>query len=289
MTSDASAAAAPSEPPHVRRLIAIWVVLSVIAVPLVVFVLGPHMPPGTFSVEARDQREINILLAALATPVLLGIWVALVYSIASFRQRDAALVDGPPIRGGGRLQVAWVLATAVVVLSLAVYGTVELFGTAKGAGGGQGPDPLAVPHGSQPPLQVQVIGQQWAWTFRYPAYGGVETPQIAIPAGRVIELHVTSLDVNHSFWAVRLGVKADAIPGSDNVAFVRPRKPGTFKIRCAELCGLWHGHMFTTGLVLRPAAFATWIRGQVVANRAATKVLPPYATHYFPEPLRRAG
>jgi hypothetical protein len=47
--------------------------------------------------------------------------------------------------------------------------------------------------------------------------------------------------------------------------------------------------MFTTGQVLAPAAFATWIRGQVVANAAATKVLPPYATHYFPEPLRRAG
>ena len=78
-----------------------------------------------------------------------------------------------------------------------------------------------------------MIGQQWAWTFRYPGYGGVETPELAIPAGRLVELHVTSLDVNHSFWAYQLGVKADAIPGSDNVAFVRARHPGTFEIRCA--------------------------------------------------------
>jgi len=289
VTSSASAAAAPSGQPHVRRLIAIWLLLSVIAVPLVIFVLGPHMPPFTFSNEARDQRNVNILLAALGTPVLIGIWVALVYSIASFRQRGPALADGPPIRGGGRLQTVWVVATTVVVLFLAVLGTITLLGTAKGAGGGQGPSPLAVPHGSQPTLPVQVIGQQWAWTFRYPTYGGVETTQLAIPAGRVIALHVTSLDVNHSFWAIRLAVKADAIPGSDNVAFVRPRRPGSFKIRCAELCGLWHGHMFTTGEVLTPAAFATWIRREVVANAAATKVLPPYATHYFPEPLRRAG
>lgn len=289
MTSEASTAGVPSERPHARRMIVIWVVATVIAVPLVVLLLGPHMPPGNFSVEARDQRHINILLAALATPVLLGIWVALVYVLTSFRQRGPEIVDGPPIRGGGRLQTVWVVATAVVVLGLAVVGTTELLGSAKGAGGGQGPDPLAVPHGSQPALQVQVIGQQWAWTFRYPAYGGVETPQIAIPAGRVIELHVTSLDVNHSFWAVRLGVKADAIPGSDNVAFVQPRHPGSFKIRCAELCGLWHGHMFTTGQVLSPAAFAVWIRGQVAANAPDTKVLPPYSTHYFPEPLRRAG
>jgi cytochrome c oxidase subunit 2 len=136
---------------------------------------------------------------------------------------------------------------------------------------------------------VQVIGQQWAWTFRYPAYGAVETAQFAIPADRIVELHVTSLDVNHSFWAIQLGVKADAIPGTDNVAFVRPRHTGTFEIRCAELCGLWHGHMQNTGTVMSPTAFAVWIRGQVAANAPATKVLPPYSTHYFPEPFRRAG
>ncbi|MBS1869316.1 MAG: cytochrome c oxidase subunit II [Actinobacteria bacterium] len=289
MTSNLAPAAAPSGEPHIRRLIVIWVVLSAIGVALVVFALGPHMPPWTFSDEARDQRNINIMLAALATPVLLAVWMALVYSIVAFRQRGVAIVDGTPIHGGGRLEVAWIVVTTLIVVSLAVAGTAALFGTTKGAGGGQGPDPLAVPHGSLPPLQVQVIGQQWAWTFRYPAFGGVETTQIAIPAGRVIALHVTSLDVNHSFWAIRLGVKADAIPGSDNVAFVRPRRPGSFRIRCAELCGLWHGHMFTTGLVLTPAAFSSWIRRQVVANAAATRTLPPYSTHYFPEPLRRAG
>jgi cytochrome c oxidase subunit 2 len=245
------------------------------------------MPPGNFSVEARDQRHINILLAALAVPVLLGVWSCLLYIVTSFRQRGDELEEGPPERGRSGLQIAWVLATAVIVLGLGAFGTSELLGSAKGAGGGQGPSPLAVPAG--PKLQVQVIGQQWAWTFRYPAYGGVETPELAIPAGQTTELHVTSLDVNHSFWAIQLGVKADAIPGSDNVTFVRPRHTGSFEIRCAELCGLWHGHMHNTGVVMTPAGFAAWIRQRRVLNAPATKALPPYSTHYFPEPLRRAG
>jgi cytochrome c oxidase subunit II len=289
VASEASAAGLPSEPAHGRRLLITWAVLTAIAVPLVIVVIGPHMPPGDFSVEARDQRHINILLAALATPVLLGIWVALVYAVSTFRQRGAAIEDGPPLRGDAPLQVVWVAVTAAVVLGLAVLGTTELLGSAKGAGGGQGPDPLAVPSGAKSALQVQVIGQQWAWTFRYPGYGGVETPELALPAGRLVELHVTSLDVSHSFWAVQLAVKADAIPGSDNVAFVRARHTGSFEIRCAELCGLWHGHMHNTGRVLSPAGFATWIRGQVAANAPATKVLPRYSTHYFPVPYRRAG
>ena len=65
-----------------------------------------------------------------------------------------------------------------------------------------------------------------------------------------MELHVTSLDVIHSFWARQLGVKADANPGVDNVAYVRPTKIRSFDIRCAELCGLFHGHMFHTGQVV---------------------------------------
>jgi cytochrome c oxidase subunit II len=289
VTSDVAPPGAPSERSHARRLLLIWGLLSIVAVPLMVLVAGPHMPPGNFSVEARDQRHINILLAALATPVLLGVWVCLVYIVASFRQPSTELEDGPPLRGNSRVQVLWVVATAVVVLGLGAFGTEELLGSAKGAGGGQGPDPLAVPAGAKSGLQVQVIGQQWAWTFRYPGYGGVETPQLTLPAGQVAELHVTSLDVNHSFWAIQLGVKADAIPGTDNVAFVRPRHTGTFEIRCAELCGLWHGHMHNTGVVMTSAGFATWIRQQRVANAPATKVLPPYSTHYFPEPFRRAG
>ena len=96
-------------------------------------------------------------------------------------------------------------------------------------------------------LPVQVIAQQWEFTYRYPTYGGVETPQLVLPVEQQIEFHVTSLDAIHSFWAYELGVKADANPGVDNVAFVKTKTAGTFQIRCAELCGLWHGYMFDTG------------------------------------------
>ena len=52
------------------------------------------------------------------------------------------------------------------------------------------------------------------------------------------------------------------MPGADNIAFVHPRKLGTFSIRCSELCGLWHGHMYQTGQVVSRAAFASWITQQ---------------------------
>ena len=60
---------------------------------------------------------------------------------------------------------------------------------------------------------------------------------------------------NGVIWAVELGVKADANPGVDNIAYVNARHAGFFQIRCAELCGLWHGHMAKKGRVLTGPAF----------------------------------
>ena len=56
----------------------------------------------------------------------------------------------------------------------------------------------------------------------------METAQLELPSATPIELHVTSLDVTHSFWAYELGVKADAVAGVDNIAFVHPRAVGSF-------------------------------------------------------------
>jgi cytochrome c oxidase subunit 2 len=162
---------------------------------------------------------------------------------------------------------------------------------AGGAGGGQGPSPLSPLEaaGGESVLRVQVIGQQWQFTYRFPTYGGLETPHLVLPLGRVVELHVTSLDVVHSFWAYGLGVKADANPGVDNVAYVTPSSVGTFDVRCAELCGIWHGYMFDNGQVVDEARFEAWIKEQQRVFAPVKRYLPPYSRTYLPDPQGRAG
>jgi cytochrome c oxidase subunit 2 len=286
-----SAAAIPQPggggPAHGRRIALIWAVATAIVVPLVIWVVGPHIPPGSMSQQAHDQHDVNVALTALATPVLLMVWVYFGYAIRYFRGEGDAVVDGPPITGNARVQAVWLVATSALVLGLAVFGTIDLLGTG-GAGGGEGPAPLAKPADASNALQVQVIGQQWEWTFRYPSYGGVETDSLALPVGREVELHVTSLDVAHSFWAIELAVKADAIPGSDNVAFVKAERTGSFQVRCAELCGLWHGHMNTTARIVSDASFSSWIAAQQRRYTGITKTLPPFAYVYYPDPTRNA-
>ena len=274
---------------HGVRIVVIWAVLTAISVPLIVFVLGPHLPPGKMSAEASDQTNANTVLTALLAPIILIVAINIIYSLVVFRARGDAIEDGAPIHGHAPTVLAWVLLTSVIVLALAGWGSYTLVQSARGAGGGQGPSPADLPKGDRTALPIQVIGQQWAWTFRFPTYNAFESRQLELPVGRVIAFHVTSLDVTHSFWAYELGVKADAVPGVDNVAFVTPRKLGSFNIRCAELCGLWHGHMALHGHVVSASDFVTWVAEQKAANAQIIPDLGPYQRVYFPEPKHRAG
>jgi cytochrome c oxidase subunit 2 len=275
--------------PHARRILAIWLGSSVVAVLLIVLVLGPHLPPGDMTSEASDQTSANIVLTAVCAPVVLLILVYFGYALVMFRARGGEIEDGPPIRNHGPTQTIWLVLTSATVVALAIWGSLVLVVSAHGAGGGQGANPAAVPPHASEALQVQVIGQQWNWTFRFPQSGGLETDHLELPGDTLVEFHVTSLDVTHSFWAYELGVKADAVPGTDNVAYVHTHRTGSFSIRCAELCGLWHGHMYQTGKVVSHSDFVSWIAAQKRAQLLNHKYLPPYATHYYPEPLRRAG
>ncbi len=276
---------AGSSPAHGRRIITTWLALSVIGVLAVIFGLGPHMPPGNVSDQAAEQTQTNTVLAVVMTPIFIGVITFFVYAIATFRAKEGDTGDGPYVKGDRQLSQMWVGGSIVIVLALAIYGTFELLAADKGiagVGGGQGSSPIVTAPANA--LQVQVIGQQWAFTYRYPQYGDIETVRLVIPVDRPVIFHVTSLDVMHSFWAYQIGVKADAVPGADNVAGVTVDHTGTFDIRCAELCGVWHGNMASKGSVLSQAGFAAWI-----ARQSTPVPLPGRRPVYYPDPNGRAG
>jgi cytochrome c oxidase subunit 2 len=272
--------AAVGEPNHGLRIFIPWLVLSVAADLIIWIVWRPHLPPGAMSSAAANQQFDIAVMAVLAAPVMILVLTYFAYALIVWRQKPGDEEDGPAIHGNTRIQATWIVVTSVIVLFLAVFGTVELF-TAQGSGGGEGASPVFTSD-VKGPLQVQVIGQQWKFTYRYPQYGGFETTDLVLPTNTWVEFHVTSIDVIHSFWAYQLGVKADANPGVDNIAYTKIYHTGTITVRCAELCGLWHGAMFDYGKAVSSAAFQTWAQATEVHLAAVTKMLPPYELTYDP-------
>lgn len=94
-------------------------------------------------------------------------------------------------------------------------------------------------------VAVRAHALQWGWRFTQPGPGGmVETEGVLhIPAGRPVEVTVTSQDVIHAFWVPRLGGKIDAVPGRENRVQLQADQPGRYGGLCAEFCGLGHAGM----------------------------------------------
>jgi cytochrome c oxidase subunit II len=291
MSDDATGAGAGAgpvpEPRHGLRLLTLWILLSAVCCVLFWFLGAPHMPPGRMSSSAANQQTDFNVLAMIAIPVVIGVLLYFGYALTYWRAKEGDEEDGPPIHGNTRIQLTWISVTAAIVLFLAVFGTTELV-TQQGAGAGEGPQPIWKPDSANV-LQVQVIGQQWVWTYRYPQFGGFETTQLELPVNQPVEFDVTSLDVIHSFWAYQLGVKADANPGVNNVAYTTPKQLGEVVVRCSELCGLWHGAMYDYGKVVPAAQFQTWASHTETQLASVTRMLPPFALTYDPTSISTLG
>ena len=70
---------------HGRRIAAITIIGTAIVLPLVIFVLGPNMPPGKATEVAKGQVTDNTVLLVVMTPFTVFILGYLGYAIAAFR------------------------------------------------------------------------------------------------------------------------------------------------------------------------------------------------------------
>lgn len=285
LTVPGSAPLAPISPErdrvHWRRLHLMWLLEMAIAEPLLWFFLYKHLPPGAMTSSANGDRFDTIVATMLANAAVAGVLIYFGYALIHWREsRPDVILDGPPLRSHAKVQFWWVFITAGIVIGAFVFGTYELI-VPNGAGTGEGPSPIWAPTSGKV-LPIQVIGQQWYWTYRYPTFGGFETTQLYIPDHTKIAFHVTSLDVIHDWWAYQLSIKADANPGEDNVAFTQTGQTGRFMVRCDELCGIWHGAMYNAGYVVTKKAFMAWGRRMERHLAPLTRLLPKFAWTYSP-------
>ncbi|WP_329130966.1 cytochrome c oxidase subunit II [Streptomyces sp. NBC_01476] len=80
-------------------------------------------------------------------------------------------------------------------------------------------------------------------------------PTLWLPEGQTVRFVLTSRDVIHSFWVIPFLMKMDVIPGHTNVFQVTPDKLGTFRGKCAELCGVDHSRMLFNVHVVTPEQY----------------------------------
>ncbi|WP_244447119.1 cytochrome B [Hoeflea sp. BAL378] len=104
-----------------------------------------------------------------------------------------------------------------------------------------------IPRDDPDVTRVTAEARRWSWTFSYDQNPGRTTLNVLhIPAGRPVDVAITTADVIHSFWVPRLAGKLDAIPGHVNVLRIEADLPGTYAGQSAEFSGPgYDGHTFS--------------------------------------------
>ncbi|GAA1095502.1 cytochrome c oxidase subunit II [Nocardioides dubius] len=127
-----------------------------------------------------------------------------------------------------------------------------------------------------PDVMVEVVAQQWSWTFNhsvgdaeaggpvvYEAGTASDIPNLVLPVGKTIEFKLSSPDVIHSFWIPGFLMKMDVIPGQEgeerNSFQVTTTKEGVFAGKCAELCGTYHSRMLFNVEVVSDADYQAYL------------------------------
>lgn len=206
--------------------------------------------PEQAATQAGPIDHLYDVLIWTSVPVFVTVTIIVLFSVRNFKMRPGEeQLDGPPIHGNTRLEVIWTAIPAVVLVVLCSYAWVVL---------------NDIEEAKANEMRINVVGQQFAWTFEYPQADGkpIKTTQLVLPKDRPVRFYVKALDVIHDFWVPAFRMKVDAVPGIETKYRVTPNRLGTYPVVCAELCGLGHSIMRAQTRVVTEADFDTWLAEQ---------------------------
>ncbi len=229
-----------------KHIIAVVVLIAVVTVAVATWLNSLTLVPPLASAEGIPIDWLFGLHLQIIAFLFALIMVFMLYSVVVFRRKKGDTSDGAFIHGNTPLEIVWTIVPLVIVLYFGYLGVVTLSDITS-----PGRDELV----------VEVSSRQWSWSFHYPEYGenGIDSTDLNLPRGRTVLLKLSSSDVIHDFWVPEFRVKQDAVPGMIKDLRVSPTEIGTYKIRCAELCGLDHSTMYADVNVMSSDDFKGWV------------------------------
>jgi cytochrome c oxidase subunit II len=214
---------------------------------------GAQYPNTTFNPTTEVNEETTKLWNSLlfwATIVFILTQVGILYIVFRYRAKPNS-PQPTHVHGNTALEIAWTAIPAVILAFIAVPTVKTIFMT-------QGKAPAGA-------LEVEVIGHQWWWEFKYPEYGITTANELYLPTGRTVNFALKTADVLHSFWIPRLGGKRDLISNRTNYLWFTPRDSMALKAlngSCNEYCGESHANMKFRVFTVTPDQFASWAAHQ---------------------------
>lgn len=205
------------------------------------------------------------------------------YCVYKFRYREGRVAAYEP--ENNKLETWLTVLTSLGVAALLAPGLVVWFQF------------VTVPEDA---TEVEVVGQQWSWSFRLPGADGklgtadnrlisddnilginpedpygqddivIDGDDLHLAVGQPVKMLLRSVDVLHNFYVPEFRAKMDMVPGMITYYWMEPTRVGTYDVLCAELCGTGHAYMRGTVLIDADEDYALWISEQTTFAEMST-------------------
>ena len=215
--------------------------------------------PGVPGVTNHTDRITGLWTTSWI--VLWGIgliaWALMFYAIIVYRRRKGETGLPPQLRYNNPIETLFTVVPLIITIAFFAY-------TARDMAAIEEPNP-------NPDVTISVIAKQWSWDFNYVdgnVYdSGVQSqfageagseaalPTLYLPVNKSVKVNLSARDVIHSFWVIDFLYKKDMFPGRTNHMYFTPQVEGTYKGKCAELCGEYHSMMLFNVKVVSQAEY----------------------------------
>jgi cytochrome c oxidase subunit II len=228
-----------------------WTVTSAMTVlNIVVGIFIVVFPLGTLLPEAADPAgqidDLFKFMSVIGNAFFVYVTGYLIYFSIVWRRRAS---DGPDaigiqIHDNPKLETWWTIIPVILVATIAVF-SVRIW--------------MELQNQLGDVLTMEAVGQQFKYEFRYPKLKESVYDEMHVPVGTPVTLHVTSIDVIHSFWVPEVRLKADMVPGLVQTLRFTPEVIGKYPIICTEFCGTNHSTMRATLYIDSQKDFGNWL------------------------------
>jgi cytochrome o ubiquinol oxidase subunit 2 len=219
-------------------------------------------PKGPIALAERDLLfDAFLVMMVVIVPII----VLTLFFAWRYRASNTKAAYAPKWAESARLDAFVWLVPALIVVAVAVLvwrSTHKL-------------DPYRPIDAALPPIDVQVVAQDWKWLFIYPDQGIAVVNQLAFPNGRPVSLRITSDTVMNSFYVPQLAGQIYAMAGMQTRLQLLADQPGKFVGRNSMYSGGGFSDQFFEVLSLSQADFDAWV---AKAKQAPAKLDAPTYT-----------
>ncbi len=242
-----------------------------------------NMPVGVTEIS-KEVYTLHMRIFYICCVIGALVFAVMIYSMYAHRKSKGAVASD--FHESTTVEIVWTIVPLIILIAMSIPAAKVL---------------VKMEDFSDSDMTIGVTGYQWRWHYSYLDEGiefysqldrehnaarqegadidleqfgdiylrEVDNP-LVVPVGKKIRFLHTAADVIHSWWVPDLSVKKDAIPGFINENWARIDEPGTYRGKCAELCGRDHGFMPIVVIALEQDDYDKWVVEQQSAVEQAS-------------------